>query len=72
MIARAVVDFRVVWRQQERSLPVEAVSRSSWRTRTNEATGSGLQMNPTHAAILTFEIDLIRIIRINERNKPVA
>ena len=43
-------------------------SRSSSSTASDESAISGFKVNPAHRAVLAFEIDLIRIVGINNRD----
>ena len=59
-------------RKQKWCLPVETVSSSSRWPRPDESARACFQIDSAHSAILTFEVDLIRIIGVDQRNKPVA
>ncbi len=72
MVARAVVNLRVVWRKNERRLPVEPVSRPAGSPWSNETAFAGLQVNPAHRTVLALEVDLIFVLRIDQHDETIA
>ena len=71
-VASGVIDFRVVRRQQERGVPVEAVRLPFIRFRADARDLAGLEVATHKHAILTGPIDEVGVGRIDGDVKAVA
>src|SRR5262249_60997803 len=73
VIAAAVEEMRIVVRQNERRVPVEAVRRASRvLPRPDETALAGAQIAPAHVAVLAFEVNHVRVERIDPAYEPVT
>ncbi len=72
MISSGVKDRWVVGRKDIGCFPIETILFSLGWLWTNEAALTSPQINAPHAAILTFEIDLVFVRWINSRDESIA